>query len=158
MGKDARCVALAWRSTKQAERAFTMMTSSAPVVVETLGKITLIHVIGELDIGNYMDFSDALDEAVACSTEPVIVGFVECTYVDTSGLTALVTAHRKYGKRLHVVVPYASRVRRIFEATGLHRALLVHDDFGTAIADASASTRTMEQWHQSERVPAGHHA
>lgn len=113
------------------------MLTCAPVLVETLGKLTLLHVMGELDIANYMELSEAIDDAAERSTGPLIVGFVECTYIDTSGLTALVGAHRKHGRRLHVVVPQDSKVRRIFEATGLHRALLVHDDFRAAIADAT---------------------
>lgn len=116
-----------------------MVTSLAPVLVESLGRLTLIHVIGELDISNYMEFGEAIDAAASRSSDPVIVGFVECTYVDTSGLTALVMGHRKHGRRLHVVVPRDSRVRRVFETTGLHRALLMHDDFRTAIANASTS-------------------
>ena len=112
------------------------MLTCAPVLVETLGKLTLLHVMGELDISNYMELSEAIADAAGRSSGPLIVGFVECTYVDTSGLTALVGAHRKYGKRLRVVVPPDSKVRRIFEATGLHRALLVHDDFRAGIADA----------------------
>ena len=115
-----------------------MVTSFSPVVVESLGKLTLVHVIGELDITNYMELGDAIAMATERSSGPLIVGFVECSYIDTSGLTALVTAHRKYGNKLHVVVPEGSKVRRIFEATGLHRALLVHADFRTAIADANA--------------------
>jgi len=114
------------------------MLTFAPVLVETLGKLTLLHVMGELNVTNYRELSDAIDDAAARSSGALIVGFVECTYVDTSALTALVSAHRNYGKRLHVVVPPNSKVRPIFEATGLHRALFVHDDFRTAIADATA--------------------
>lgn len=113
------------------------MLTCAPVLVETLGKLTLLHVMGELDIANYLELSEAIDEAAARCSGALIIGFVECTYIDTSGLTALVGAHRSYGKRLHVVVPPDSKLRRIFEATGLHRAMLVHDDFRTAIADAT---------------------
>jgi anti-sigma B factor antagonist len=113
------------------------MLTCAPVFVETLGKLTLLHVMGELDISNYMELSEAIDEAAERSPGALIVGFVECTYIDTSGLTALVGAHRKHGKRLHVVVPQDSKVRRIFEATGLNRVLLVHDDFRKGISDAT---------------------
>lgn len=115
-----------------------MVTSFAPVLVERLGKLTLMHVMGELDITNYLELGEAVDAAAGRGPDPLIIGFVECTYIDTSGLTALVIAHRKYGRRLHFVVPSESKVRRIFEATGLHRALLVHGDFRAAIADASA--------------------
>jgi len=114
------------------------MMTSAPFLVESLGRLKLLHVFGELDMTNYIEFADAMDHAAGDDAEaPLIVGFVECTYVDTSVLTALVNAHRKHARRLHVVVPRDSNVRRIFEATGLHRVLLVHDDFRAAIADAS---------------------
>ena len=113
------------------------MISCAPFVVESLGKLNLVHVIGELDIGNYAQFAEALTALAREKAGPIVVGFVECTYIDTSGLTALVQAHRALGRRLHVVVPPISNVRRMFEATGLHRALLVHNDFRVALAEAS---------------------
>jgi anti-anti-sigma factor len=122
-----------------------MVSSFSPLVVEALGKLTLVHVIGEIDITNYTELLDAIDAGAERSFGPLVVGFVECPYIDTSGLTALVTAHRKYGKRLHVVVPEGSKLRRIFEATGLHRALLVHCDFRTAIADAHAQVKVCHE-------------
>jgi len=115
-----------------------MTTTFAPVMAEPLGRLTLVHVLGELDISNYRDLSEAIERAGAGSSDPILVAFVECTYIDTSGITALVSAHRKFGKRLHVIVPQTSKIRKIFEATGLHRALLVHEDFRAAIEDATA--------------------
>lgn len=115
-----------------------MATAFAPVLVESLGKLTLVHVLGELDISNHLEFSEALDSAANRATGPIIIAFVECSYIDTSGLTTLVSGHRKYGKRMHVIVPPESNIHKIFQTTGLHRILVVHDDFRTAIADASA--------------------
>jgi anti-anti-sigma factor len=114
-----------------------MVTTFVPVLVETLGKLTLVHVLGELDVSNCGELTNALEKSASRSDGPIIVAFVECTYVDTSGLTALVAAHRKHGNRIHVIVPPNSNVRRIFESSGLHRALQMHDDFRSAIAAAS---------------------
>ena len=113
------------------------MTTSGHFVVEQLGNINLVHVIGELDIGNYAQLGKELAAVAETAGGPLVVGFVECTYVDTSGLTAIVQAHRLYGRRLHLVVPPKSNVRRMFEVTGLNRALLIHDDFSSALAEAS---------------------
>ena len=115
-----------------------MTTTFAPVTVEPLGRLTLVHVLGELDITNYHELSEALERTGEGSSDPILVAFVECTYMDTSGITALVSAHRKFGKRLHVIVPHDSKIRKLFEATGLHLALLVHDDFRAAIEDATS--------------------
>jgi anti-anti-sigma factor len=120
------------------EARFVMTTTFAPVLVESLGRLKLVHAFGELDISNSMELSDAIDRAAASSSDPILVSFVECAYIDTSSLTVLVNAHRKYGKRLHVIVPFSSPVRRIVEVTGLHRALTVHEDFRSAIEDASS--------------------
>src|SRR5579872_478745 len=120
------------------ERPFSMTTTFAPIMVEPLGKLTLVHVLGELDITNYRELSEAIERAGEGSRDPILVAFVECTYIDTSGITALVGAHRKFGKRLHVIVPHHSKIRKMFETTGLHRALLVHDDFRAAIEDATS--------------------
>ena len=113
------------------------MVTCAPIVVERLGKINLIHVLGELDISNCSELTAAIDAAGTSNEGAIVIAFVECTYVDTSGLAALVAAHRKYGPRLHVVVQNESKIRRMFEATGLDRALLIHPDFRQAIAEAS---------------------
>lgn len=115
-----------------------MTTAFAPVIVEPFGRLTLVHILGELDISNYHEFSDALERAAEGSSDPILVALVECTYIDTSGITALVGAQRKFGKRLHVIVPPNSKIRKIFEATGLNRALLFHDEFRAAIEDATA--------------------
>ena len=115
-----------------------MTTTFAPVMVEQLGRLTLVHVLGELDISNYHELSEAIARAADRSSDPILISFLECTYIDTSGITAVVGAHRKFGKRLHVIVPHFSKIRRIFEATGLVRALLVHDDFRAAIEDANS--------------------
>ena len=113
------------------------MTTIAPIVVERLGPMSLSHVLGELDIGNCSELAGAIERAGEANTGPIIVAFVECTYVDTSGLTTLVEAHRSYGRRLHVVVTPESKIRRMFRATGLDRSLSMHDDFRVALAEAS---------------------
>lgn len=122
-----------------------MSTAYAPFLVERLGRFTLLHIIGELDIGNYLEFSDALERAGRTSSGPVIVAFLECTYVDTSGLTALVRGHRAFGRRLHVVVAPDSQVHRLFEITGLHRVLQLHKDFRVALAEASFDAKVLTQ-------------
>jgi anti-anti-sigma factor len=115
-----------------------MTTAFASIMVEPLGRLTLVHVLGELDISNYRGLSEAIERAGEGSSDPILVAFGECAYIDTSGINALVSAHRNIGKRLHVIVPHDSKIRKIFEATGLRRALLVHDDFRAAIQDATS--------------------
>ncbi|MBV8424926.1 MAG: hypothetical protein JO349_07025, partial [Candidatus Eremiobacteraeota bacterium] len=44
-----------------------MTTTFAPILVESLGKLTLVHVIGELDITNYVEFSSAIERAAETS-------------------------------------------------------------------------------------------
>ncbi len=118
-----------------------MATMFAPFMVEPLGRLTLVHVLGELNITNSSELSQVLDRASEGSSNPILVAFGECTYIDTSGITALVGANRKLGERLHVIVPHNSKIRKIFEVTGLHRTLLVHDDFRAAIEDATRSSK-----------------
>ena len=50
------------------------MLTCAPVLVETLGKLTLLHVMGELDISNYMELSEAIDDAAWRASGPTYRG------------------------------------------------------------------------------------
>ena len=78
----------------------------------------VLHVLGEVDLANADEFESALLELAEKPGE-VIVDLTACTYMDSSGLRVLATAHKAVDNRLHVVIPKTGSVHRIFEITGL---------------------------------------
>jgi anti-anti-sigma factor len=93
------------------------------------GPEALVHVDGEIDAGTAPALGQALDAAVDRGMRTVVVDAAEVTFIDSSGLSVLVAAH----KRLQVdggelVVAHASApVRRLLGIAGLDRVLTVRD-------------------------------
>jgi anti-sigma B factor antagonist len=78
----------------------------------------ILHVLGEVDLANADEFETAVME-ITRGTGDVIVDLTACTYMDSSGLRVIATAHKEAADRLRVVIPKGGSVHRIFEITGL---------------------------------------
>jgi anti-sigma B factor antagonist len=81
---------------------------------------------GEFDLNSVAALSDALAEPLADATvDHVLVDMSETTFIDSSGLRALVLAYEAAldaGKRFALVDPQRG-VRRLFEIVGLTQML-----------------------------------
>ena len=86
--------------------------------------VTRLTPSGELDIATAPHLADALSEA-ARGSAAVILDLSELTFMDSTGLHAIVSAHT----RLHetacrlVLVPGCHQIQRIFEITGTEHVL-----------------------------------
>lgn len=78
----------------------------------------ILHVLGDVDLVNADEFQSAVLE-VAKGARDVVVDLTACTYMDSSGLRVLATAHKTIDDRLRIVIPRNGSVHRIFEITGL---------------------------------------
>lgn len=78
----------------------------------------LLHVVGEVDLANADEFQNAVME-IAGKNGDLIIDLTACTYMDSSGLRVIATAHKAVEDRLRVVIPTSGSVHRIFEITGL---------------------------------------
>lgn len=78
----------------------------------------ILHVLGEVDLANAEEFQTAAME-IAGKTGDIIIDLTACTYMDSSGLRVIATAHKAVEDRLRVVIPKGGSVHRIFEITGL---------------------------------------
>lgn len=86
--------------------------------------VTRVRLSGELDILTARGLADALSEA-ACDSVAVILDLSDLTFMDSSGLHAILTAHARLAEascRL-VLVRGGRQVQRIFEITGTERSL-----------------------------------
>jgi len=96
----------------------------------------VLHVLGEVDLANADEFQAAASELTKGKGD-VVIDLTACSYMDSSGLRVLATAHAATGDRLRVVIPKTGSVHRIFEITGLARQF-------NACENVDAALRTPE--------------
>lgn len=93
----------------------------------------ILHVAGELDIATVPELRARLRRAQAAGAEALVVDLSRVTFIDSTGLAALVAARAKLGAegRLGLVVntPF---VELVLEASGLDRVLAVFGDCAAA--------------------------
>jgi anti-sigma B factor antagonist len=91
----------------------------------TVGTVTVIELVGELEVSEAPHLRDLLGEAVAGSQSRVLLDLGQVTFIDSSGIGVLVGAHRRAdeaGARLGLAAAGAG-VRRVFELTRTDRVL-----------------------------------
>jgi anti-sigma B factor antagonist len=96
----------------------------------------IVEVVGEIDMATAPELAAEL-EGVGDDSGLVVVDLAQVTFVDSSGLKALVQANRELGRRgigFRVVSPADHAVRRIFEITQLTEPLNVVDSLDDALA------------------------
>ncbi len=97
--------------------------------------ILIVEVAGEVDMAT----APQLAEAVEGASDPcrrVVVDLSEVTFLDSSGLNALVTSRRSLAARdvdLRVISPTDHVVRRVFEIAQLTEELGVVETFDAAL-------------------------
>ena len=82
----------------------------------------LVAVRGDLDLHTAPELREVLGRAIDEGRNRLVVDLTETSYMDSSGLTALVVAHKRVRKRggQLVVVNVDPSIGRTFEITGLH--------------------------------------
>lgn len=96
-------------------------------------RVRVLVVAGEIDVESAPRLSDALARSVEEGTVTVL-DFRNVSFIDSTGLTALVTALQARGgenDRLRLVGLQANP-RRVFEITGLLDVFDLYDDLETA--------------------------
>lgn len=114
--------------------------------VRQVERVSIVDVEGELELHNTPRLRTQLH--AVCDTEQprVVVDLSGVTFIDSSGIGVLVGAlkrAREHGGTLVLVCPQP-RVRRVFEITGLLKAMQLFESLDEAISAASASPDTAE--------------
>lgn len=91
----------------------------------------IVRVACDVDLANAQTIRRYVEEASAAS-RATIVSLEDCSYIDSTGLQALMQLASGRGDSFSVVVPRGTHTRKIFEITGLDTSLNVRD----SIADA----------------------
>jgi len=113
------------------------------VPAPTLGALsaaepTVIAPEGELDIARVGDFRAALWDATREGAAAVLVDLSQVSFIDSSGLGALVELHnrlRRSGRRLAVVAPRGSAPAVLLDLAGLRGRLPISETRGTALGE-----------------------
>ena len=93
------------------------------------GSTFLVELAGEMDMTTSSELSQAIERTPE-GTGLVVIDLAELSFLDSSGLNALVRGRRVLAEReisMCVVVPAESVVRRVFEITRLAESLSVVD-------------------------------
>jgi anti-anti-sigma factor len=80
----------------------------------------VLSLIGEYDMYSSAELASEIDCRLSESGS-LCVDFTRCTYVDSSILTLLIRAVKRYGNRLQMIVPSDGNVARLFSVTHLDR-------------------------------------
>lgn len=99
---------------------------------ETAGVVT---VRGEVDMANCGMLRQAIADEMR-DAAVVVVDLSAVTFLDSSGLAVLVSAHRSPAARLRLVVE-TPPVKRILAVSGLDQTLEIHPTLTAALAAAS---------------------
>lgn len=97
------------------------LESPFSVRVESRGTVSGVAVSGELDLAGVDALQGALDRAVEEASEILVVDLSETTFIDSTGLQALIRCERRAsaaGLGL-VLIGARPQVRRVFELAGL---------------------------------------
>jgi anti-sigma B factor antagonist len=103
-------------------------------VAERNGAI-IVHLTGELDLYNAQVVRDELFGAAARSPERLIVELSQLTFIDSTGLGALIEARtRMPNRKAFLLVGPGLETRRALEISGLDRHFAVHDSLDEALS------------------------
>jgi len=101
--------------------------------VDRLGSLSIVHVLGDIDEANSLQFETTMRDAARDSDGPLIVSFVECTSAAATSLNVLVRQFESLGTRLSVVAPPSNHVRRDIGLMSRGTMLPIYDGFREAV-------------------------
>lgn len=89
----------------------------------------MLHPYGEIDLYTVPEFERAISDALNVGAKAIIVDLSDITYLDSSGLSALIVVYKKLAAEngnLYIVAPEEPpAVRRVLEITRVDRFIHV---------------------------------
>lgn len=100
----------------------------------------LVAVRGEVDIFTAPEFKERINAAIDSGAETVLIDLMGATFLDSSSLGVLISAHRRLGLRdgKLVIACDVKPVLNTFKVTGLDSVLPIAPDREDALALAAA--------------------
>jgi anti-anti-sigma factor len=97
----------------------------------THGALEVVTLAGELDMAHAPQVAETLD-ALADASRPVIVDLSELTFIDSSGIHAILRPRPQDGVVVLVCPP--GNIQRVLSVTKIDRVLQVYETLGEALA------------------------
>jgi len=110
--------------------------------VEWSGQVAVVTAAGEIDITNAEGLRDALLSALNAGAAGLVADLTSATFLDSSGVTALVRAARRASATeatLRLAVT-AQPVLRVLNLVGIDRLIEVHPSLADAVASLPDQT------------------
>jgi anti-sigma B factor antagonist len=117
-------------------RAETLMTTdpeSFSLSRSTHGKVEVVTFAGELDMAHASTVAETLD-ALADTERPLIVDLSDLTFIDSSGIHAILRPRPQQGLVILVCPP--GNIQRVLSVTKIDRVLPVYETLDEAVASA----------------------
>ena len=102
----------------------------------TKGEIVILDISGEIDLYNAPEIKDIINKLIEQKKYNVIINLKEVTYIDSSGIGALISSLsnlKKYQGGLKIINVFAS-VKKVFELTKLTSFFEIYDSEDEALA------------------------
>jgi anti-sigma B factor antagonist len=104
------------------------VTSEHPYLTVEVMSAPDAHTIvlaGEADLHSVPEVEAALEEAFDGGPRLIVIDLSNLTFIDSSGLHALITGHERCRARGHElrIIPGPANVQRLFELTGMNDVL-----------------------------------
>jgi len=121
------------------------MINDARLAIEVteIAGVPVVRAHGEIDLYTVPEFEQALDACLKRETHALIADLSNTTYLDSSGLSALIHAYKALSGRkggLYVVAsPQTPGVHRVLEITRLDTVFQVSDTVEDAVARIDAA-------------------
>lgn len=109
--------------------------------VELVDGVPVVILRGEVDFGTAPKLRELLIATAMDGHRHAVVDLRGVDFLDSTGLGVLVGALKRYrtlGGDLHLVIS-TSRIRSVFELTGLTTAFPIHDTVGSAVEAAGVA-------------------
>jgi anti-sigma B factor antagonist len=103
------------------------------IVEHRVGHRLLLAPRGEIDLASVATLRSALEHGSAAGVAEVWLDLSDVEFMDSTGLTALLEAHRNGVARLTLICP-PGPVRRLLDIAGFDRVLPIHDSRAAAQA------------------------
>ncbi len=107
---------------------------------ENGGKTLLFRLFGSLDVATSARMKQAFAQATADGRQDVVVDLTHVEFLDSTGLGALVGAHRRAmeaGGRVGLIVKEGP-ISRLLAITGLSRVFTLYSSLGDALGHIAA--------------------
>jgi anti-sigma B factor antagonist len=102
------------------------------ISVESREDASIVRVSGEVDLSSHERLTEQLRQAA--SVGAVVVDLSDCTFIDSSGIRALLLGEREAER--FALAGAGDQVKRVLEMTGVEQAVPVHATVDEALAAA----------------------